>query len=145
MTMIPIWKICPNCKRKYDWNPDVGRMTCPYCLRKEQRKTVLGRIFRKKKNGDRDGDGSSTSKIQQIHVFCVELFSIISSKFCHLQNRTKKMCFYFGGGFKEIQQEIPEALASGLNCALWSTFSIKIKQKSIKKSGFLKNSTILYM
>ena len=62
MTMVPIWKICPKCKKKYDWNPDVGRMTCPYCLRKEQRKTVLGRIFRKKKNGDRDGDGSPTSK-----------------------------------------------------------------------------------
>lgn len=31
MTMMPIYKICPKCKRKYSWNPDAGQMWCPYC------------------------------------------------------------------------------------------------------------------
>ena len=31
MTMLPMYKKCPICKRTYSWNPDVGRMFCPYC------------------------------------------------------------------------------------------------------------------
>ncbi len=31
MTMMPIYKICARCKRRYSWNPDVGKMWCPYC------------------------------------------------------------------------------------------------------------------
>lgn len=31
MTMMPMYKTCSKCKRKYSWNPDVGRMLCPYC------------------------------------------------------------------------------------------------------------------
>lgn len=31
MTMMPMYKKCPVCKRKYSWNPDVGKMFCPYC------------------------------------------------------------------------------------------------------------------
>lgn len=31
MTMVPMFKECPRCKRKYLWNPDVGKMWCPYC------------------------------------------------------------------------------------------------------------------
>ena len=31
MTMVPLYKKCPRCKRSYSWNPDVGRMWCPYC------------------------------------------------------------------------------------------------------------------
>ena len=31
MTMVPMFKKCPRCKRKYSWNPDVGKMWCPYC------------------------------------------------------------------------------------------------------------------
>lgn len=31
MTMVPMYKKCPRCKRRYSWNPDVGRMWCPYC------------------------------------------------------------------------------------------------------------------
>lgn len=31
MTMVPMYKICPRCKRRYYWNPDVGKMWCPHC------------------------------------------------------------------------------------------------------------------
>ena len=31
MTMIPIIKVCPLCGRKYSFNPDVGKLFCPYC------------------------------------------------------------------------------------------------------------------
>ncbi len=31
MTMVPIYKKCSRCKRRYSWNPDVGKMRCPYC------------------------------------------------------------------------------------------------------------------
>jgi len=31
MTMVPIYKKCPRCKCRYSWNPDVGKMRCPYC------------------------------------------------------------------------------------------------------------------
>lgn len=31
MTMVPMYKTCSRCKRKYFWNPDVGKMWCPYC------------------------------------------------------------------------------------------------------------------
>lgn len=31
MTMIPVMKKCPKCKKKYSWNPDVGKLWCPTC------------------------------------------------------------------------------------------------------------------
>ena len=31
MTMIPMFKICPKCKKRYSWNPDVGKINCPCC------------------------------------------------------------------------------------------------------------------
>ena len=31
MTIMPMFTICPKCKRKYSWNPDTGNMWCPYC------------------------------------------------------------------------------------------------------------------
>ncbi len=31
MTIIPIFKKCPVCGKKYVWNPDVGKIICPYC------------------------------------------------------------------------------------------------------------------
>lgn len=31
MTMVSIYKKCSRCKRRYSWNPDVGKMRCPYC------------------------------------------------------------------------------------------------------------------
>lgn len=31
MTMVQMYKKCSRCKRRYSWNPDVGKMWCPYC------------------------------------------------------------------------------------------------------------------
>lgn len=31
MSMVPMYRICPNCKHKYSWNPDVGKLRCPRC------------------------------------------------------------------------------------------------------------------
>lgn len=31
MAMIPIYKTCSKCKRKYLWSPETGKMWCPYC------------------------------------------------------------------------------------------------------------------
>lgn len=31
MTIVPMYRRCPMCKRMYSWNPDVGRFVCPYC------------------------------------------------------------------------------------------------------------------
>lgn len=31
MTMMPMYKTCPKCHKKYSWNPDVGKMFCPHC------------------------------------------------------------------------------------------------------------------
>lgn len=31
MTIVPMIKKCPKCHKKYSWNPDVGKMNCPYC------------------------------------------------------------------------------------------------------------------
>lgn len=54
MTMIPIWKKCPKCHKKYGWNPDVGVMTCPYCHGLGEEKTgILENLFSKKEK-DKD-------------------------------------------------------------------------------------------
>lgn len=31
MTIIMKLKKCPICKRKYPWNPDIGKTWCPHC------------------------------------------------------------------------------------------------------------------
>lgn len=31
MSLLPMYKICQKCKRKYSWNPDVGKLQCPHC------------------------------------------------------------------------------------------------------------------
>lgn len=31
MTILPMFKKCSACGKKYIWNPDVGQITCPYC------------------------------------------------------------------------------------------------------------------
>lgn len=51
MTMVPMWKTCPKCHKKYDWNPDVGNITCPYChgLGKPE-KNIIEKMLKKKKN-----------------------------------------------------------------------------------------------
>ena len=44
MTIRPEYRICPKCKRRYSWNPDVGKMWCPSCgpsLMKEGGKIIL--------------------------------------------------------------------------------------------------------
>ena len=38
MTIVPMYKICPRCKRRYQWNPDIGKMWCPFC----GPRTILG-------------------------------------------------------------------------------------------------------
>lgn len=63
MTMAPIWKICPRCHRRYDWNPDVGRFGCPYChgLEKTIGK-IVDTIFGKadtKESGDEELDSGN--------------------------------------------------------------------------------------
>ena len=35
MSFVPEWRICPKCKRKYSWDPDVGNFRCPYCSGKK--------------------------------------------------------------------------------------------------------------
>ena len=31
MTLVPMRKQCPKCKKWYNWNPDVGKVYCPKC------------------------------------------------------------------------------------------------------------------
>lgn len=31
MTLVPVFKKCPICKKKYSWNPGIGKMWCPDC------------------------------------------------------------------------------------------------------------------
>jgi len=31
MSLLPDWRICPHCHKKYSFNPDVGKFNCPYC------------------------------------------------------------------------------------------------------------------
>ena len=51
MTIVPITKKCSKCGKKYSWNPDVGKMVCPYChgLGKPQG-SILGKVFGQKKD-----------------------------------------------------------------------------------------------
>lgn len=48
MTIMPMFKICPKCKRKYSWNPDAGNMWCPHCGLLSV--TTIVNNLRKKKN-----------------------------------------------------------------------------------------------
>lgn len=50
MTLIPVYKKCPRCKKKYSWNPDVGHMWCPDCGITSR--PGAGDIPKKKKLGD---------------------------------------------------------------------------------------------
>lgn len=55
MTMLPIWKTCPKCHKKYDWNPDVGINSCPYCQDiKMAKKNSFLKLFGKKKDEGND-------------------------------------------------------------------------------------------
>jgi len=54
MTILPMYKTCPKCHKKYSWNPDVGKFNCPHCggLGKPE-SGGLGTIFGKKKPKDK--------------------------------------------------------------------------------------------
>lgn len=53
MTILPMRKKCPKCHKKYDWNPDVGRMFCPYCHGLGKKKKFdLKYLFSRKKEND---------------------------------------------------------------------------------------------
>lgn len=49
MSMKPMMKKCPKCKRMYDYNPDVGVKSCPYCQGQTLQKIEkIQEIFKKK-------------------------------------------------------------------------------------------------
>ena len=54
MSFVPEYRICPKCKRKYSWDPDVGHLTCPYCSGEKKAHTDLLNIvkyfFKKREN-----------------------------------------------------------------------------------------------
>lgn len=54
MTIRAMWRICPKCHRKYDWNPSIGVISCPYCRKRENKKGILGFFFGKK--GEKGSD-----------------------------------------------------------------------------------------
>ncbi len=31
MTIVPMYKTCSKCHKRYSWNPDVGKFKCPHC------------------------------------------------------------------------------------------------------------------
>ncbi len=44
MSLVADWRICPKCKRKYSFNPDVGNFTCPYCSGKKKPPSLINII-----------------------------------------------------------------------------------------------------
>lgn len=52
MSMLPMYKRCPNCKRQFTYNPSVGDMglACPYC-----NKAVVKSAVDKIKSGSKFG------------------------------------------------------------------------------------------
>lgn len=60
MTMAPIWKKCPQCHKKYDWNPDAGNFNCPYCRGLEKPMGgIFDTIFGKKKDTKKSSNEES--------------------------------------------------------------------------------------
>lgn len=51
MTMLPMYRNCPICKKRYSWNPDVGIMFCPRCKGSlfQKGSKILQKLFKKKK------------------------------------------------------------------------------------------------
>lgn len=51
MTMMPMYKKCHVCGKMYNWNPDVGRVYCPYCMWKGRKQMIkkLIEVVRKKR------------------------------------------------------------------------------------------------
>lgn len=50
MTLVAMNKKCPTCHRLYQWNPDVGKFTCPYCRRKVLRGYLKKWLKKKRKD-----------------------------------------------------------------------------------------------
>lgn len=44
MSIMPMKHRCPICKKYFQWNPDVGRMFCPKCMRDSNGMEVDGII-----------------------------------------------------------------------------------------------------
>ena len=51
MTIIAEWRTCPRCHKKYSWNPDVGKIMCPYCIEagKKSVDNLLDKLLKNKK------------------------------------------------------------------------------------------------
>lgn len=50
MTIFPELKTCPDCHKKYSWNPDLGHFRCPNCGGLgDGKKHVFRKLFDKKK------------------------------------------------------------------------------------------------
>lgn len=56
MSMMPQYRTCQQCGRRYAWNPSVGKMACPYCTGKAHPEStlekILGVFLRKKREID---------------------------------------------------------------------------------------------
>ena len=50
MSLFPVYRICPKCKRINSFNPDVGRLYCPTCGPLTT-KILLDRLLKRKRNG----------------------------------------------------------------------------------------------
>ena len=79
MTIVPMYKKCPKCKKSYSWNPDVGKMWCPNC-------GPLG--------FPRGGDSSLGEKIIEILLGKNQLlenyFTITEKRIRNSENKNKK-------------------------------------------------------
>lgn len=49
MTIVPMYKTCHKCHKKYSWNPDVGKFNCPYCGGLGKQGNLLEKILSNKK------------------------------------------------------------------------------------------------
>ena len=48
MTMAFRLKRCPKCHKRYEWNPDVGKVQCPYCKGLTQLSRIINKFGIKK-------------------------------------------------------------------------------------------------
>ncbi|MBO5351771.1 MAG: hypothetical protein J6J42_12885 [Lachnospiraceae bacterium] len=50
MSIIMEIRKCPSCGKRYSWNPDVGKMKCPYCggLKNPEKKGLFSGLGKQK-------------------------------------------------------------------------------------------------
>jgi len=50
MSMLPMRRICPNCRRSFSYNPSLGNLglVCPYCHKPTGVVGILEKILKKK-------------------------------------------------------------------------------------------------